>query len=44
MLSPIGCALLGHGVGAVIGVELPNGSSTQVRLEEIEHAAALSAD
>ena len=43
VLSPIGCALLGHGVGAVVDVQLPNGSSMQVRLDEVEHAAALSA-
>ena len=36
VLSPIGCALLGHGVGAVVDVELPNGSSMQVRLDEVE--------
>ena len=43
VLSPIGCALLGHGVGAVVDVQLPNRTSMRVRLDEVEHAAALSA-
>jgi transcription elongation GreA/GreB family factor len=44
VLSPIGCALLGHGVGAVVEVQLPTGNSMRVRVEEVEPAAAVSAD
>jgi regulator of nucleoside diphosphate kinase len=43
VLSPIGCALLGHGVGAIVDVHLPTGASMQVRVDEVEHAVVLSA-
>ncbi len=41
--SPIGCALLGHGVDAVVDVHLPAGASMHVRVDEAEHAVVLSA-
>lgn len=40
VLSPIGCALLGQGVGAVVDVELPTGATLSIRLEGIDHAPA----
>lgn len=42
VLSPIGSALLGQPVGAVLDVDLPSGRPLPVRVEAIEHLPAVA--
>lgn len=38
VLTPIGCALLGHAAGSVVDVALPTGTTVRVRIAEVEQA------
>jgi regulator of nucleoside diphosphate kinase len=38
VLTPIGCALLGHAAGTVVDVDLPTRTTTRVRIAAVERA------